>query len=64
MFTIAKYNREQKICSIGGIKVGGQPGENVPLPIRNMSQKGDTIIESRKGRKFNKKEAQARIREM
>ena len=64
MFTMAKYTKEQKVCSIGGIKVGGQPGENVPLLIGNMFQKGDTLIESRKKRKFKKKEAEKRIREL
>lgn len=59
-----KYDLEQKVFSIGGIKVGGQPGENVPLLIGNMFQKGDTLIESRKERKFNKAEAEKRIHEM
>ncbi len=59
-----KYDLEQKIFNIGGIKVGGQPGQNAPLLIGNMFQKGDTLIESRKERKFNKKEAQERIQEV
>lgn len=59
-----KYDLEQKVCTIGSIKVGGQPGENPPLLIGNMFQKGDTLIESRKERKFNRKEAEERIREM
>lgn len=59
-----KYDREQKVFSIGSIKIGGQPGENAPLLIGNMFQKGDTLIESRKERKFNKTEAEERIHEM
>jgi len=59
-----KYDLEQKVCTINGIKVGGQPGENAPLLIGNMFQKGDTLIESRKEHKFNRKEAQERIHEM
>lgn len=58
------YDREQKVCSIGGMKVGGQPGEHSPVVIGNMFQKGDTLIESRKERKFNKVEATERIHEM
>jgi len=58
------YTSEQKVCNIGGLKVGGQPGENPPLLIGNMFQKGDTLIESRKERKFNRKEAEERIHEM
>jgi len=59
-----KYDSEQKVCNIAGIKVGGQPGENAPILIGNMFQKGDTLIQSRKERKFNKKEAKGRIHEM
>ena len=59
-----KYDSEQKVFNIGGIKVGGQPGENAPLLIGNMFQKGDTLIESRKEHKFNRKEAEERIHEM
>ncbi|MFC1861175.1 tetrahydromethanopterin S-methyltransferase subunit H [Chloroflexota bacterium] len=59
-----KFDTEQKVCSIGGIKVGGQPGENPPLLIGNMFQKGDTLIESRKERKFNREKAGERIKEM
>ena len=58
------YTSEQKVCNIGGLKVGGQPGENSPLLIGNMFQKGDTLIESRKERKFNRNGAEERIREM
>lgn len=59
-----KYDLEQKVFNLGGIKVGGQPGENAPLLIGNMFQKGDVLLESRKERKFKKKEAEERIHEM
>ena len=59
-----KYDLKQKVCNIGGLKVGGQPGENPPLLIGNMFQKGDILIESRKERKFNKEGAKERIHEM
>jgi len=59
-----RYSRKQKVCNIGGIKVGGQPGENPPLLIGNMFQKGDIIIESRKEHKFNRVQAEENIREM
>jgi len=59
-----RYPLEQKVCNIGGIKVGGQPGENPPLLIGNMFQKGDLILEDRKGGKFNRKAAEERIREL
>ena len=59
-----RYARPQKVCNIGGLKVGGQPGENPPLLIGSMFQKGDVLVESRKEHKFNQKAAQERIHEM
>ncbi len=59
-----KYDLEQRVCNIGHIKVGGQPGENPPLLIGNMFQKGDVLLESRKERKFNRSAAEERIQEM
>ena len=43
-----KYQVKQKVCNIGGVKVGGQFGENPPLLIGNMFQKGDLILEDQK----------------
>ena len=59
-----RYETEQKVFNVGGIKIGGQPGENPPLLISNMFQKGDVLLESRKERKFDKKAAEGRIREV
>jgi tetrahydromethanopterin S-methyltransferase subunit H len=59
-----RYRVAQKVCNIGGIKVGGQPGENPPLLIASMFQKGDILLESRKEGRFNKSAAVERIREM
>ena len=58
------YEAKQKVFNIGGACIGGQPGENPPLLIGNMFQKGDVLLESRKERKFNKKAAEERIREV
>jgi tetrahydromethanopterin S-methyltransferase subunit H len=58
------YRLAQKVGNIGGIKVGGQPGENPPLLIASMFQKGDILLESRKEGRFNKGAAIERIREM
>jgi tetrahydromethanopterin S-methyltransferase subunit H len=58
-----KYQLRQEVFNIGGVKVGGQLGENPPLLIGNMFQKGDLILEDRKGGKFDRKAAEKRIRE-
>ncbi|ATW25480.1 tetrahydromethanopterin S-methyltransferase subunit H family protein [Candidatus Formimonas warabiya] len=54
MFTLTK---DQKICRIENILVGGQPGENPPLMIASMFHNGDRILESRKERKFDRNKA-------
>jgi len=59
-----RFERDQKVCNIGGIKVGGQPGENPPLLLASLFQKGDKLVESRKNRKFDREGAAARIEEM
>ena len=59
-----RYELKQKVCDIGGIKVGGQPGDNPPLLIASMFQKGDILLENRKERKFDKAGAKERIHEM
>lgn len=58
MFTLQK---EQKVCRIGNLVVGGQPGDNPPLLIASMFHKGDKILESRKGRKFDQEKAREYI---
>lgn len=54
LFTLQK---EQKVCRLGGITVGGQPGENPPLLISSMFHNGDRILESRKNRQFDREKA-------
>ncbi len=59
-----RYPVEQRVSVIAGIKIGGQPGENAPLLIGNMFQKGDSILENRKEGKFNQEGARERIEEL
>ncbi|MDH4183790.1 MAG: tetrahydromethanopterin S-methyltransferase [Nitrospinota bacterium] len=59
-----RFEKDQKVCSIGGRTVGGQPGANPPLMIGNMFWPGDKIVESRKEGKFNREEATNQIRKL
>ena len=61
---MVRYPKEQRVCTIGSLRVGGQPGENPPLLVGNMFQKGDTLLRSRKQGEFDRLEAEARIREL
>ncbi len=44
-----QFAREQKVNTIAGAKVGGQPGENPPLLIASMFHNKDKILADRKG---------------
>ena len=44
-----QFSKEQKVFTIGGIKIGGQPGDNPPLLIASMFHNKDRILEDRKG---------------
>ncbi len=47
-----RFQKEQKVFSFGGIKVGGQPGDRPPLLIASMFHNKDKIMEDRKGEKW------------
>ena len=44
-----QFTKEQKVFTIDGIKIGGQPGDNPPLLIASMFHNKDRILEDRKG---------------
>jgi tetrahydromethanopterin S-methyltransferase subunit H len=46
MFTL---QRQQKVFTFNGIKIGGQPGETPPLMISSMFHNKDRILRDRKG---------------
>lgn len=59
-----KFDIEQSIYEIGGVKIGGILGENPTVMIGSIFYKGDkTIIDDKKG-KFDHKKAEARIRKV
>jgi len=49
---------EQNICEIGGIKVGGQPGQHPTVVVPSIFQKGDKVFEGAKRKEgFNESRA-------
>lgn len=58
------FEKEQKVFDIGGVRVGGQPGENPPLIIPSLFQKGDPCVVSRRERTFDKQMAADQIRRL
>jgi len=53
-----KFEREQKILEIGGVKIGGQPGELPTVLIGSLFHEGHRIVKNRKLGKFDKREAE------
>jgi len=52
-------DKEQKICEIGGIKVGGQPGEYPTVVVPSIFQKGDKVFEGvKRNEGFNERRAE------
>ncbi len=56
-----KFEKEQKVFEIAGIKIGGQPGENPPLLIASMFHNKDRILQDRKGN-FDRQKAKELIK--
>jgi tetrahydromethanopterin S-methyltransferase subunit H len=44
-----RFKQEQKVFTLNGVRVGGQPGENPPLLIASMFHNKDRIVTDRKG---------------
>jgi tetrahydromethanopterin S-methyltransferase subunit H len=57
-----RFSTTQRVCKIGDIKIGGQPGENPPFLIASMFHNKDRILIDRKSAKFDEKRAVELIR--
>ncbi len=53
------FQTEQKVCQVGGVKFGGQPGDYPTVVVPSIFQKGDRVFEGAK-RKEGFNEARAR----
>ena len=55
MFQLSK---EQKVCEVGGVKFGGQPGEYPTVVVSSIFQKGDKVFEGKRKEGFDEKRAE------
>lgn len=53
-----QLSTEQKVCEIGGVKFGGQPGEYPCVCCSSIFQKGDRVFEGKRKQGFNEKRAE------
>ncbi len=59
-----RFEKEQRVCDIDGVRVGGQPGVHPTVLIGSMFHKGDKLIADRKGGDFDKGSARKQIKTM
>ena len=53
-----KFRTEQKVYEIGGLKIGGDVGENSTVMIGSMFYKGDRIVQDEKTGTFDRERAE------
>lgn len=51
------FETEQKVCEIGGVKFGGQPGDYPTVVCSSIFQKGDRVFEGKRKEGFDEKRA-------
>ena len=53
-----KFETEQKVCEVGGVKFGGQPGEYPTVVCSSIFQKGDKVFTGKRKEGFDEKRAE------
>ncbi len=52
-----QFQKEQKVCEIGGVKFGGQPGDYPTVVCNSIFQKGDRVFKGKRKDGFDEKMA-------
>ncbi len=52
-----QLNTEQKVCEVGGVKFGGQPGEYPCVCVSSIFQKGDKVFTGKRKEGFDEERA-------
>jgi tetrahydromethanopterin S-methyltransferase subunit H len=52
------FKKEPQVCEIGGVQVGGQPGDYPCVCVSSIFQKGDKVFEGKRKEGFNEKRAE------
>jgi len=52
-----QLSTEQKVCEVGGVKFGGQPGEYPCVCVSSIFQKGDRVFTGKRKEGFDEKRA-------
>ncbi len=57
-----RFETEQKVCEVGGVKFGGQPGQYPTVVCSSIFQKGDRIFEGKRKEGFDESKAEALLK--
>lgn len=57
-----QFDTKQKVCEVGGVKFGGQPGEYPTVVCSSIFQKGDKVFEGKRKDGFNETNAAALLK--
>ncbi len=52
-----RLDKEQKVCEVGGVKFGGQPGDYPCVCVSSIFQKGDKVFTGKRKEGFDEKRA-------
>ncbi len=58
------FEKDQRVCDVGGVRVGGQPGVNPTALIGSMFHKGDGLIKDRKTAEFDRETARTYLKQL
>ena len=61
MKTMFKFSSPQKVYEIGGVKIGGEIGENPTVMIGSIFYKGDKLVEDEREGRFKREDASGLI---
>ncbi len=53
-----RFATEQKVCEVGGVKFGGQPGDYPCVCVSSIFQKGDKVFDAKRKEGFNEQRAE------
>ncbi len=59
-----RFQKEQKVYSLHGIKIGGQPGENPPLMIASLFHNKDSVTKTDRKGNFDRERTKEMLRQM
>ena len=52
-----RFDKEPRVCEVGGVKFGGQPGDYPCVCVNSIFQKGDKVFEGKRKEGFNEAKA-------